>query len=134
MTGLYKGTVGCMLCSLGLFSETFTGSRRHSQDVFPLGVSPWEWNKALHLSETQPCGAERGRRISSCRVNHVYNSDANDLWALWGLLRSSVTLFNNFTKSHYKMFTQMFTQFLLSRQKYLVCFHVFRHKSLLHGF
>lgn len=80
MTGLYKGTVGSMLCSLGLFSETFTGSRRHSQDVFPLGVSPWEWNKALHLSATQPCGAERGRGISSCRVNHVYNSDANDLW------------------------------------------------------
>lgn len=27
------------------------GSGRHRQSVFPLGVSPWERNKAFHLSE-----------------------------------------------------------------------------------
>lgn len=72
--GLYKGTIGCMLCSFGgIFSEMFTVLRRHSQDVFPLGISPRERNKALHLPETQSCQTERGREMSSCHVNIVHS-------------------------------------------------------------
>lgn len=89
---------------LGHFGETFTGSRRHSQDVFPLGVSPRERNKALHLPETQLCRAQRGREMSSCHENIVYSAGANDLKAVRGLLHGCVTLFQTFKKSYNENF------------------------------